>query len=443
MDVLTKAFSIHQELKILNTDRAEMALSLKVNFWAQVFFTIATWIIYLLFAASMYAAPLWVLQHFFGVNSGNVLAIIVLGVFIVVFPTALALGKHAGYNALSQRGVDIRYISLIVVFFIASGVYLEMTSASSQQQEKANQAVETSNAGKAIMDSSVTNASSGAIASLIADAEYKLVACERKLKEGKLKDCNNSSAKLASLKQQAQAERESVASANVAAISAKQSAIQAERDAQALPIAKMFKELLGSTIATGAIVAAFIAALVFEISHALTIFNEQRINRQRIAVNSLITETETRYFAETGKQYDGSDFKESEILDLAEMRKAGNIQHFNDRLSDVGDNMHTPNEAKPVRPNKQTFGFVPASRLPDDTPSATQPNTIRGQASTLKRSPTLAEIDLALSKQSATGDTTCPVCGALVIRKNIPNKRFCCKEHQKFHWKLKQKQANG
>jgi len=167
MDNLTTAYSTHQKLKALNELKKDQTFAVKVNFYAQVFFTLATWIIYLLFAASMYAAPLWVLQSFFGSNAGNVLAISVLGVFLLVFPTALALGKHAGYHALSKKGVDIRYIGIIAGFFIASGVYLEMTSASSQQQEKANHAVEVSNAGKSIMETQVNNSASTGYASLL------------------------------------------------------------------------------------------------------------------------------------------------------------------------------------------------------------------------------------------------------------------------------------
>lgn len=258
-DKLTNAYALHAELSDLQKTVIDEKHALIANQWAQQFFTVATWIIYLLFAAAMYAAPLWVLQSFFGANAGNYLAIVVIGVFLVVFPTALALGKHAGYRALSKRGVDPRYMGAIIAFFIASGIYFEMTSASSQQQEKAHQAVENSNAGKAIMDSNVSTGTS-AYASLIADAEFKLVACKRKLSEGKTKDCNNSQARVDSLKEQSSADRAAAITANSEAITAKQSALEKERESHALPIAKSFSELFGSSVATGAVIAALIAA---------------------------------------------------------------------------------------------------------------------------------------------------------------------------------------
>ena len=41
------------------------------------------------------------------------------------------------------------------------------------------------------------------------------------------------------------------------------------------------------------------------------------------------------YFHHTGKQFEATDFKESEIIDLMEMRETGKIEHFKDRLQDA------------------------------------------------------------------------------------------------------------
>lgn len=333
-DKLTNAYALHGELSELQTTITDEKSGLTANRYAQQFFTVATWIIYLLFAAAMYAAPLWVLQAFFGANTGNYLAIVVIGVFLVVFPTALALGKHAGYRALSKRGIDPRYMGAIIAFFIASGIYFEATSASSQQQEKAHQAVENSNAGKSIMGTTIST-STGAYAAMIADAEYKLVACERKLSEGNTKDCKNSQAKVDSLKNQAAADRDAAVTANAQAIPLKQAALEKERESHALPIAKSFAELFGSSVATGAVIAALIAALIFEISHSLTIYNEWRLKSEIARLDSALKQLKVDYFHQTGKQFDATDFKEGEIIDLVEMRENGTLTHFNAKLQDA------------------------------------------------------------------------------------------------------------
>lgn len=325
MTDLTNAYALHSELVDLQKTVSEEKTALRANRYAQQFFTIGTWIIYLLFAASMYAAPLWVLQAFFGANAGNYLAVAVIGVFLLVFPTALALGKHAGYKALSKRGIDPRYMGAIIAFFIASGIYFEMTSATSQQQEKAHQAVENSNAGKAIMGTTVSTGT-GDTAALIADAEFKLVACQRKVDEGKTKDCKNSQARLDALKSQANADRQAAIVANTQAITAKQEALEKERESHALPIAKSFSELLGSSVATGAVIAALIASLIFEISHSLTIFNEWRLRGKIDALDAEFKQMKVNYFHHTGKQFNAGDFKDTQVIDLDKMRESGQLQ---------------------------------------------------------------------------------------------------------------------
>ena len=350
-DKMTNAYALHSDMTDLQRTAHDERQALKVNRWAQQFFTVATWIIYLMFAAAMYGAPLWVLQAFFGANAGNYIAIGVIGLFLVVLPTALAMGKHSGYKALSKRGIDPRWMGAIIAFFIASGIYFEMTSATSQQQEKAHQAVENSNAGKAIMGTTVSTGTS-AYASLLADAEFKLVACQRKLSEGKVKDCANSTAKVNSLKEQSAADRQAAITANTAAITAKQSALDKEREAHALPIAKSFAELFGSTIVTGAVIAALIAALIFEISHSLTIYNEWRLKQEIDRLEGSFKRLKVDYFHQTGKQFEATDFKEGEIIDLMEMRESGKIEHFKDRLQDA-----VQSEPEPEKKGGD-FGFI-------------------------------------------------------------------------------------
>ena len=62
-DKMTNAFALHSEMTDSQRTLADERQALKVNQWAQQFFTVATWIIYLMFAAAMYGAPLWVPLH--------------------------------------------------------------------------------------------------------------------------------------------------------------------------------------------------------------------------------------------------------------------------------------------------------------------------------------------------------------------------------------------
>ena len=329
---LTNAYALHAELTEIQKSLADEKATLRANKYAQQFFTVTTWIIYLLFAAAMYAAPLWVLQSFFTANSGNWVAITVLSVFLVGFPTALALGKHGGYKALSKRGVDPRWMGAIIAFFIASGIYFEITSATSQQQEKAHQQAATT-LGAAIT-APPTVAIDTSLADKIAKASKKLAQCQANLGKPGYKHCDGDKADVASLQaSQAAASAASVQAVGVA-VNAQQERMERERDSNALPIAKSFSELFGSTLATGAVIAALIASLIFEVSHSLTIYNEWRIKREIDVLQGQLKQLKINYFHQTGKQFDSTDFREGEIIDLVSMRENGKIEHFNDRLQD-------------------------------------------------------------------------------------------------------------
>ena len=482
---LTNAYALHAELTEIQKSLADEKATLRANKYAQQFFTVTTWIIYLLFAAAMYAAPLWVLQSFFTANSGNWVAITVLSVFLVGFPTALALGKHGGYKALSKRGVDPRWMGAIIAFFIASGIYFEITSATSQQQEKAHQQAATT-LGSAIT-APPTVAIDTSLADKIAKASKKLAQCQANLGKPGYKHCDGDKADVASLQaSQAAASAASVQAVGVA-VNAQQERMERERDSNALPIAKSFSELFGSTLATGAVIAALIASLIFEVSHSLTIYNEWRIKREIDVLQGQLKQLKINYFHQTGKQFDSTDFREGEIIDLVSMRENGKIEHFNDRLQD-GVSPALSKYQEPDQPNRRPPGFAPwpdskkdinvSSRTAPDTDTATvrESGGFKQSPEQLQRVHELAEnpdpnhlmptpharvggnsgqphaaetphaplarvgviepgTDEAL--QAATdapigSKVGCPYCGSEFIKRNAQHK-FCCKEHR-FAW---------
>ena len=329
---LTNAYALHAELEELQKSLLIEQSNLRSNKHAQRFFSVATWIIYLLFAASMYAAPLWILQTFFTANSGNYIAISVLSAFLLVFPTALSWGKDAGYKALSKRGINPFFTGLIIAFFISSGIYFEMTSATSQQQEKAHQQAATTLG--ASITAPPTVAIDTSLADKIAKASKKLAQCQANLGKPGYKHCDGDKADVASLQASQAAASAASVQAVGAAVNAQQERVERERDNNALPIAKTFATLFATTMATGSVIAAAIAAFIFEISHSLTIYNEWRIQIEIERLQALLKQAKINYFHHTGKQFEATDFKEGEIIDLVSMRENGKIEHFNDRLQD-------------------------------------------------------------------------------------------------------------
>jgi hypothetical protein len=113
------------------------------------------------------------------------------------------------------------------------------------------------------------------------------------------------------------------------------------------------------------------------------------------------------YFHQTGKQFDATDFKEGEIIDLVEMRNNGNIEHFNDRLQD--DSYHATNDGGFKKsgigftaPLTSKFtGFVDTNKRETYAPEVRQSNGFR-------QSPEQLDNVHKLTAQARTEATTKP-----------------------------------
>jgi hypothetical protein len=357
---LTNAYTLSQDLTESTKELRTTNDDLKGIKTSQSVFTVATYFIYFSFTSVIFAGvTVWNLQDYIFKNSTNVIGMVWTLVTVFCVPLALSLAKHFNYKAIAINSLDGRnrkqlVIHALIALALISGLYYEAISSSSNLQAKAFDSVENSKAGEAIMNTQVSNSSGTGMASLIADAEYKLESCKRKLAAGKTADCNNSSAKVASLKSQAQAERESVASANVQAITVKQAALDKERDSHALPAAKYAAELSGMSNDAGTMIIVIIAALFFELIHISTIFNESRALRSLQNLNADLKRLNGEYFKSTGKTFKEDDFKDDRTIDLSG-------EPLKVPVNDMGDNPNFEIRTKgvPYADNKTGFGFVP------------------------------------------------------------------------------------
>lgn len=374
---LANAYTLSQDLSESTEKLQAHQTDLKGIKTSQTIFTVATYFIYFSFTSIIFAGvPVWHLQDYIFANSTNVIGLTWALVTVFTVPLALSLAKHFNYQAIAKSSLERhKHRSLVIVHSIIllaliSGLYYEAISASSNLQAKAFHAVENSKAGESILNTTVSSSSTGAIAGLIADAEFKLVTCQRLLKEGKVKDCDNSTAKLNSLKQQAQAERDSLASANVAAIGAKQEALSKERAEHALPAAKYAAELVAMSNDAGTMIIVIIAALFFELIHLTTIFNEARalrgIDHETVSLKGLSGE----YFRATGKTFDSGDFKDNRTIDLSD-------KPLNVPMDDQGADFEIRTKGQPYKDNWDGFGFIPKTaklfKWQDNEPAPEKP----------------------------------------------------------------------
>ena len=375
---LSNAYTLSQDLSESTDKLQSHQHDLKGIKTSQKIFTIGTFFIYFSFTSVIFAGvTVWHLQDYIFGNYTNVIGLTWALVTVFVVPLALSLAKHFNYQAIAKSSLEHRkhrgqvLIHSIILLALISGLYYEAISASSNLQAKAFHAVENSKAGESILNTTVSSSSTGAIAGLIADAEFKLVACQRKLAEGKVKDCNNSTAKLDSLKAQAQAERDSVATANVAAIGAKQEALSKERDEHALPAAKYAAELVNMSNDAGTMIIVIIAALFFELIHLTTIFNEARalrgIENETVSLKGLNGE----YFRATGKTFDSGDFKDNRTIDLSD--KPLNVPTEEQDYTGVDPWLQIRTRGQPYKDNRDGFGFIPKTaklfKWQDDEPA--------------------------------------------------------------------------
>ena len=358
MNNLNNAYGLSQEVRESTGKLQSPENDLKGIKRSQDVFTVSTYFIYFSFTSVIFAGvTVWNLQDYIFGNYTNVIGMVWALVTVFVVPLALSLAKHFNYKAIARHSVEHDrnkvIIHSIIVLALLSGLYYEAISSSSNLQAKAFHAVENSKAGESILNTSVASSSSGAIAGLIADAEFKLAGCERRLKDGSVKDCNNSTAKVNSLKAQAQAERESVATANVAAIGAKQDALSKERAEHALPAAKYVAEMAGRSNDYGTMVVVILAALFFELIHISTIFNEAKALRGIDTQTARLKALNSDYFRATGKTFDEGDFKDSRTIDLSD-------NPLNVPMDNDGADFEVRTKGKPYKDNHD-FGFIPSS----------------------------------------------------------------------------------
>lgn len=266
------------------------------------------------------------------------------------------------YKEMDLKAFIIRGL---IALAILTGIWYEAISSSSNLQEKAFYSVENSKSGASILNSSVsiTAGENGELAK----ASFKLVSCQRKLAEGKVKDCDNSQAAVDVLKEQATLTRDSVAKANVDAITAKQAALDKERDSHVLPAAKAFAGWFDTSLAAGTFAIVIISSLFFELIHLSTVYSERNNLLKQADLRFTLKNLKTEYFNLVGKTYSPDDFKDDQVLDLAEMRENKAMHDFKTGIKDRTETVMDENpdfkittRGKPYQSPNPGFGFVPS-----------------------------------------------------------------------------------
>lgn len=240
--------------------------------WAKV----ATFGLYMVAVFMLYVSDIWGLATFINQNLSEWVALSVFSVISFVLSYFLASSKEATYEDIAiQRslGYELRPVQkAAMVLFLCSGVLFEMFSTTNNQQHIANNAAENSSILKSLQNTEVTVGGASYIANTLADAEARLVTCNKRLVEGKVKDCQESSARVSSIKASMQDINATAKTASESAMNAKTDAMLKVRESFDKPLFKAMSDVLGTSHNAGMILVVAVLITIFELQHILALF---------------------------------------------------------------------------------------------------------------------------------------------------------------------------
>ena len=331
---------------------------------SQSIWSIATFFIYLSFTSVLFAGvSVFALQDYLFANKTNVVGMLWVIIVTLSVPAALSLAKHFNYKAIAKDGFnDRRKIQTIIYFIIAlaiiSGIYYESISASTNLQVKSFHAADNSAMGKSLTNATIVNSGASGMAESIANAQKTYNACLVKLEQAKKSNpstkfhCDGDKGRLDSLKEQANAERASNAEASIKAQAVNHDLMKAERTEQAIPPAKYASQIFNTSIDGGVMIITLIAALLLELIHVTTIFNESRTLKNIRYYTDMLKDLNGSYFKITGKTFSPDDFTDDRTLDLSD-------KPLNVPMDDQGADFEIRTKGTPYADNKTGFGFIP------------------------------------------------------------------------------------
>ncbi|UJS23887.1 hypothetical protein [Thiothrix winogradskyi] len=363
---LNNAYPLFQEITSSTAQLEQHKADLHGIKTSQSIWSIATFFIYLSFTSVLFAGvSVFALQDYLFANKTNVVGMLWVIIVTLSVPAALSLAKHFNYKAIAKDGFnDRRKIQTIIYFIIAlaiiSGIYYESISASTNLQVKSFHAADNSAMGKSLTSATIVNSGASGMAESIAKAQKSYNACLVKLEQAKKTNpetkfhCNGDKGMVDSLKEQANAERASNAEATSKAQAVNHELMKAERTEQAIPPAKFASQIFNTSIDGGVMIITLIAALLLELIHVTTIFNESRTLKNIRHYTDMLKDLNGSYFKMTGKTFSPDDFTDDRVIDLSkdELNRPtpNNPETFND------DGYEIRTKGKPYSDSKIGFG---------------------------------------------------------------------------------------
>jgi hypothetical protein len=252
--------------------------------WAKV----ATFGLYMVAVFMLYVSDVWGIGSFIEKNSNEYVALVIFSIIAFVLAYFLASSKEAVYEDIAvhrSEGWKLKTSQYAAMgLFLSSGILFEMFSTTNNQQHIANTAAEQSSMMKSIQTTDVSILGSSGLTDSYAKAQVRLASCQKRLSQGKAKDCVESQANLAAVKDSMSMSNQLATTAAKQSMDNKVDGMMKIREHFDKPMFQAIGKATGTDNNSGMLMVVGVLIFIFECQHIMALFAYanalMRINRK-------------------------------------------------------------------------------------------------------------------------------------------------------------------
>jgi hypothetical protein len=281
---LSKVLKSGNDDSFLFNDKQRAIKNHKLMQWAKV----ATFGLYMVAVFMLYVSDVWGIGSFIEKNSNEYVALVIFSIIAFVLAYFLASSKEAVYEDIAvhrSEGWKLKPSQYAAMgLFLSSGILFEMFSTTNNQQHIANTAAEQSSMMKSIQTTDVSILGSSGLTDSYAKAQVRLASCQKRLSQGKGKDCVESQANLAAVKDSMAMSNQLATTAAKQSMDNKVDGMMKIREHFDKPMFQAIGKATGTDNNSGMLMVVGVLIFIFECQHIMALFAYanalMRINRK-------------------------------------------------------------------------------------------------------------------------------------------------------------------
>jgi hypothetical protein len=281
---LPKVLKSGNDDSFLFNDKQRAIKNHKLMQWAKV----ATFGLYMVAVFMLYVSDVWGIGSFIEKNSNEYVALVIFSIIAFVLAYFLASSKEAVYEDIAvhrSEGWKLKPTQYAAMgLFLSSGILFEMFSTTNNQQHIANTAAEQSTMMKSIQTTDVSILGSSGLTDSYAKAQVRLASCQKRLSQGKAKDCVESQANLEAVKDSMAMSNQLATTAAKQSMDNKVDGMMKIREHFDKPMFQAIGKATGTDNNSGMLMVVGVLIFIFECQHIMALFAYanalMRINRK-------------------------------------------------------------------------------------------------------------------------------------------------------------------